>query len=69
MPFTLSLYQITYMRGVRMDKTDLTKDEETIIDALRADPEFSHDLAEILGRQEPPQQPHSSDPGEHPGAS
>lgn len=52
-----------------MTKTELTEDEKTIIDALRTDPEFSRDLAEILGRQEPPQPTQSSDPGEHPGAS
>ena len=52
-----------------MDRSDLTAEEKVIIDALRADPEFSLDLAEILGRREPPQPPQSSDPGEHPGAS
>lgn len=52
-----------------MDKKDLTEEEAIIIDALRADPEFVSDLAEILGQQERRQPPQSSDPGEHPGAS
>ena len=31
-----------------MNKSDLTEDEKIIIDALRKDPDFIHDLAEIL---------------------
>lgn len=52
-----------------MDTTDLSEEEKIIIDALRSDPEFTHDLAEILGQPVQPQQPRPSDPGEHPGAS
>lgn len=52
-----------------MDIADLSEEEKIIIDALRSDPEFIHDLAEILGQQEQPQQQQPSDPGEHPGAS
>lgn len=52
-----------------MDRNELTEDEKTVIDALREDPEFIRDLAEILGQRKRRQPQQSSDPGEHPGAS